>query len=118
MKYAFLSFLLLGCTTTVSRDRSTYVSELNFIDRVIRDGAPANREYVESGCTCANGGWRANASWATDIQCARHAEWWTVFASRWEWHLSMMMFNAGVTTTRPAAVGAIPPVTCTLPGAP
>lgn len=113
----FLAVLLfLGCTSSVSRDRATYSAELNFIDRVVRDGAPANRDTVVNGCVCSGEGvWRSNATWMTDTQCAQRAEWWVVYTARWGWHRNMMQFNSGLTQTRPGATPTIPPVTCDLP---
>lgn len=116
MRALLLATLLFGCAPMVSRDRAVYTAELNFIDRVVREGAPASREVVASGCTCTGAGvWRTSAPWVTDAQCAHHAEWWTVYVSRWSWHRSMMMFNAGLTTTRPGPARDIPPVICDLP---
>lgn len=116
MKSWVMSLVLLGCTPTVSRDRAAYTAELNFIDRVVRDGAVANRNVVVNGCTCTGAGvWRASAPWMTDEQCVHHAEWWVVYTSRWAWHHSMMLFNAGLTQTRPGPAEVIPPVTCDLP---
>ena len=119
MRVLALAIALLGCMSTVSRDRAAYLTEVNFIDRVIREGAPANREVVVNGCTCTGAGvWTASTPWVTDAQCAHHAEWWVVFTARWEWHHNMMLFNAGLTQTRPRPVERIPPVTCTLPAGP
>jgi len=116
MRRWILSLVLLGCTPTVSRDRAAYTAELNFIDRMVREGAVANREVVVNGCTCTGAGvWTTNAPWVTDAQCAHYAEWWVVYTSRWAWHHSMMLFNAGLTTTRPPAAEVIPAVTCNLP---
>lgn len=116
MKSWILSMVFLGCTSTVSRDRAAYTAELSFIDRVVRDGATANRDVVVNGCTCTGAGvWRSNAPWVTDAQCVQHAEWWVVYTSRWAWHHSMMLFNAGLTQTRPGPAAVIPSVTCNLP---
>lgn len=116
MRHWFLAVALLGCTATVSRDRATYTAELDFIDRLVRDGAPANREVVLNGCTCTDaGGWRSSVPWTTDAICAHRAEWWVVYSARWVWHHNMMRFNSGLTQTRPGTAPPIPAVTCDLP---
>lgn len=115
MRALALAVILSGCMT-VSRDRAVYATEVAFIDRMVRGGAPANRDVVVNGCTCTGAGvWRSNAAWMTDAQCAHHAEWWVVYTSRWGWHHSMMLYNAGLTRTRPSPAEALPPVTCALP---
>jgi hypothetical protein len=116
MRFWAVLILGIGCAPTVSRDRAAYTAELNFINRVIREGAPANHDVVVNGCTCTGAGlWRAGSLWMTDAQCAHHAEWWVVYTARWDWHHRMMLFNAGLTQTRPGLPAVIPPVTCTLP---
>jgi hypothetical protein len=110
----FMSIVAYGCSGSISRDRAAYTAEVALIDRMVREGAPANRDAVVNGCTCASGVWRSSTPWATDAQCSQRAEWWTVYAARWAWHHSMMRFNAGLMETRPGAAPVIPAVSCEL----
>lgn len=116
MRAWIFAVVLMGCTTSISRDRAAYSAELTFIDRVVRGGATANHDVVVNGCACTGAGeWRSSVSWATDAQCAARAEWWVVYTARWAWHHAMMLFNSGLSQTRPGSAPAIPAVTCTLP---
>jgi hypothetical protein len=91
------------------------MAEVNFIDRMLREGSPAVRGFVVTRCACTGNVWRANGDGVTDAQCATYADWWMVYTARWTWHRDMMLYNARVTDVRPLAAPVIPPVTCDLP---
>jgi hypothetical protein len=110
-----LAAVLAGCSGTVLRDRDTYLTEVAFTDRLVREGAPATRDIVLRRCTCANGVWQSNSSWATDQLCQDYADWWTVYAVRWAWHRGMMLYNARLRETRPPTLPPLPPRSCELP---
>ena len=117
MKWALFLMLplLVGCPARIVRDRNSYLAEVTFIDRLLRDGASRTREGSMGACRCADGVWSSAIPTVTDASCRGYAEWWAVYVSRWPWHREMMLFNAGITSTRPAAAPAIPAVTCSLP---
>lgn len=115
MKALIVFLMAAGCASSVVRDRSTYVAEVAFTDRLVRDGAPAVRDFVTTHCTCADNAWRTNGQGATNEQCGVYVDWWMVYTARWQWHHDMMLFNARVTNVRPPAASPLPAVTCDLP---
>jgi hypothetical protein len=119
MRLGLLGMVLVtgcgSCAPMVVRDRVTYRAELDFTDRMLREGAPAVRDFVVSQCTCTDNVWRARGDGATNQQCAIYADWWVVYMARWAWHRSMMLYNARLLELRPPAAPRIPPVTCDLP---
>lgn len=112
-----LAVALAGCSGTVLRDRDTYLTEVTFADRLLREGAPATRDIVVHRCTCANGVWRSNSPWATDLLCQGYADWWAVYSARWAWHRDMMLYNGRLLETRPPSTPVLPPRSCELPDA-
>ena len=120
VRWLALIGLMLGCTPTVSRARDAYISEVVYINRLLRVSSPAVRGVVLQDCTCANDTWHAQPSGGlTDAQCYTYADWWMVYTAQWGWHHDMMLYNAGVITTRPSQTPpTIPQVSCTLPPVP
>jgi hypothetical protein len=118
----FLNFAVVltmsGCHPQVPRDRATYLAEIAFTDRMLRESAPVVRDFVMARCNCASNVWRTTGVSVTDQQCLDYSEWWMVYTSRWAWHHGMMLYNARVTDTRPQTTPIIPPATCALPTAP
>lgn len=119
MKYLplVLAGVLAGCPAAVLRQRDTYVAEVTFTDRLLREGAPAVRHFVQRHCVCEANVWRAlpgDADATADL-CRDRVDWWLVYTARWGWHRNMMLFNARLLDVRPGAAPAIPPRTCDLP---
>lgn len=107
--------LLAGCSGTVLRDRDTYLSEIAFSDRLVRDGAGAVLDVLTHQCECREGTWRSVSANVTDRLCQDNADWWTVYAVRWPWHRDMMLFNGRLRDVRPPEVPHLPPRSCELP---
>lgn len=112
-----LSAFALGCSGTVLRDRDTYVTEVAFTDRLVREGSGAVRDVLIHQCECQSGTWVSISAHATDRVCREYADWWMVYAARWSWHRSMMLYNGRLLEVRPPARPVIPPTTCEIPDA-
>ena len=114
---AVFGLVLTGCPAVVLRQRDNYVAELAFTNRLVREGSVLVRASLQDHCVCEANVWRPTDATTTAVQCQDRAGWWQVYATRWNWHHSMMLYNARVRDTRPPAAPALPG-TCDLPATP
>lgn len=109
-----LALCLTGCGV-VLRDRDTYVTEVAFTDRMVREGAGAVRDVLTHQCECGSGSWRSVSANVTDRLCRDYADWWAVYSARWTWHRDMMLYNGRLRDTRPPPAPALPQRSCEIP---
>lgn len=120
MRWVGIAFVLMsaGCPATVLRQRDTYVAELAFTDRMIRESAVSVQSFLLDRCACQDGTWRSTHDGTPDAVCRAQAEWWQVYSVRWSWHQSMMRYNARISDTRPGPPPVLPVNRCVLPDLP
>lgn len=109
------ALLTSSCTGVVLRDRDTYVTEVAFTDRMMREGAGAVRSILFDQCACRGEVWVAQSPHVTNRLCQTYADWWTVYAIRWPWHRGMMLYNGRLLDTRPPSTPALPRRSCEIP---
>lgn len=116
MRYVLALALLTLAGCCPLRDMSVYRTEIDFSDLMVNRQAPTVRRFLASYCECDDGTWSAGAN-ASSEDCASAADWYFTYTARWAWHVEMMRYNGGVSSTDPGAAPAIAP-SCSLPEVP
>lgn len=107
MKRVLLALVFLwGCRTI--RNDTTYRAETDFTDLMVRGESESVRKFLQTQCTCVEGQWVGQPQEA----CAHAADWWSVYTSRWAWHMAMVRYNGSVSDTDPGPPPQRSPVTC------
>lgn len=107
---AFL-FLVMGCEPkAVVRDSAVYQTELQFMSQAALQQADLLQGFVKTNCACDA------AKHFTTENCQKAAKTALVVKTRVPWHEQMMLYNAGLTSTRPATTPpAVPDVSTLCP---
>lgn len=92
---------MVGCPTYVIRDERAVRVDYMMLDRVAKESAKTIQATMQDYCACQNG------HWAT-VSCENSAKTYLFLTTRLNWHLSMMLYNSGLTETRPGEVPEIP----------
>ena len=111
-----LVLFLVGCSPL--RDMSVYRTEIDFSDLMVSRQAPTVRRFLLAVCTCSGDAWTSgNEALVPHADCENAADWYFTYTARWAWHVEMMRYNGGVSSTDPGAAPAIAP-SCSLPEVP
>lgn len=99
MRYLILFVVLAimaGCGhSQVCREKTVYVSEINFLEQAAIQQATALQWFVKHHCKCEDG------MFITE-ECREAARLVIVVETRIPWHKAMMFYNAGITENRPS----------------
>lgn len=102
-----LAGMISGCPSSVVRNADVYQTELDFMEQAAIQPTDSLEKLLRLHCTCVNGKFE-------NPECEDAAHKILVVRARVPWHKAMMLFNAGITNTRPDPVPPVIPAPETL----
>lgn len=95
---------LTSCGGQLVRDSRTYQVEVTFLTMAAMQQADLLKGFISTNCVCTSD------KQFTTAQCQKAAKTVQVIQSRIPWHKAMMLYNGGLTETRPPIEPpAVPP---------
>jgi hypothetical protein len=118
MRYLLTLALIAISGCCPLRDMSVYRTEIDFSDLMVNRQASTVRRFLASSCSCSEGTWDATPGVNVSSEdCASASDWYFTYSARWAWHVEMMRYNGGVSSTDPGEAPEIAP-SCDLPEVP
>jgi len=108
MKYLLMCLVLvfvIGCAhSQICREKTVYMSEISFFEQASLQQAEKLEWVIKTQCKCLDG------DFVTD-ECRDIAKLVITVKTRIPWHKAMMLYNAGISESRPPETPpTIPPL--------